>query len=499
MCLESWEKDDYNEFMIKLKRRHFVQGIVASVVLGAFYSWRKLWNKGGGEKESHFASFERLSIIQGATSATEAQISICFLKALKLRISVMDSLGKLIVDSMSESTENFQFLEHTVPQGDYDFLTLRISQLSLQGRYTLIVKNDEGQELDRRSFKTLDVNKNEAVCALISCAHDRHMNIQERMWRAVENSKPDVLFLLGDNVYIDWHERLPPSGQVDEAHIWNRIIEIRNLFYLYKMPTLIPIFATWDDHDTGTNDSNKDTPLIKEAAKIFDVVFPRHEIHSLLEKTYGVGYHLKLFGLEIMMMDSHSFRSAKADPNQDNPKFTHWGIDQERKMERVLQDAKAPVWIMNGNQFFGGYRQSKESYEWVHNSNFNNWFLKKIKESAKPVLLTSGDIHYSEVQRIEPEVVGYPLYEITSSSIHSKTKYLTPPKVSKDGEKVELIESNVGNRRLAATGEFNFVVSEIKSGPDAIKVVATSRGRESAQYFSETFVVSKQNNHENSI
>lgn len=480
--------------MKKIKRRYFIQGFVASLLLGLIYSLRKFWTKETTktfqeiEEESSFASKERLSILQGATSEAETQISICYPKDLKLKVLLRDSKGTAVINSNAEpgeSGEHVQFIESLVPEGSHHFLTLIISNLVVHEVYTLIVKNDQGEELDKRRFKTLEVHKNEAACALISCAHDRHKDIQEKMWKAVERAKPDVLFLLGDNVYVDAHESLPTSGIIDVDHIWHRYIQMRNLFYLYKLPFLIPTFAIWDDHDTGTNDSYKDSPLIKEAAEIFDVAFPRHPIEAMLNRTYGTGFHLKLFGLEIMMMDSHSFRTLKNDP-----KPTHWGENQEKYMEEVLQKTQVPVWIMNGNQFFGAYRKIKESYELVHRDNFNDWFLKKVEASPKPVLLTSGDIHYSEIQRIEPEVVGYPLYEITSSSIHSKIKYLkTEPGVALD----LVIESNLENRRLAATGEFNFVLAKIKTSSNEIEVEATSLGLSPTPYFKQKFLVSKDN------
>ena len=82
--------------MKKIKRRYFIQGFVASLLLGLIYSLRKFWTKETTktfqeiEEESSFASKERLSILQGATSEAETQISICYPKDLKLKVLVQD-------------------------------------------------------------------------------------------------------------------------------------------------------------------------------------------------------------------------------------------------------------------------------------------------------------------------------------------------------------------------------------------------------------------------
>jgi len=460
--------------MHKLKRRRLIQGFMTSAILGLLYSLRKFWNNQDLISEINFASKDRLSILQGATSSTQTQISICFHSEQKIKVYAIDS---------QNTVSNPKLIENTETDFSHQFLTVVFNNLSVNESYSLIIENEMGDILDRRFFKTLDVQKREAICALISCAHDRHANIQENMWKSVEKSSPDVLFLLGDNVYVDWNEALPQSGIVDKVHLWNRYIQIRNLFYLYKMPSLIPTFAIWDDHDTGADNSYKDSPLISEATHIFNIAFPQFNIDSILKRTYGIGSHLKLFGLEILMMDSHSFRTLKTDPNP-----SQWGAQQEAWVESTLANSSSPIWIMNGNQFFGAYRQGKESYEWIHPSSFNDWFVKKIKASPKPVLLTSGDIHYSEIQRIEPDIAGYPLYEITSSSIHSKKKYLE----NKMGiPQDDVIQSNVKQRRCAVTGEFNFILVKIKTTSDDFIVEASSIGLNSTEYFNKTFLISK--------
>lgn len=54
-----------------------------------------------------------------------------------------------------------------------------------------------------------------------------------------------------------------------------------------------------------------------------------------------------------------------------------------------------------------------------------------------------------------------------------------------------MIETNTGQRRLAVTGEFNFIIAQIKTSAEKMEVEATSIGLGSVEYFKEKFIVSK--------
>jgi hypothetical protein len=74
---------------------------------------------------------------------------------------------------------------------------------------------------------------------------------------------------------------------------------------------------------------------------------------------------------------------------------------------------------LNGSVFFGAYGEF-ESFEGDYPTNFRE-FLSLIKTSGARVAFASGDVHYSEIMDIEPELLGYPTFELVSSSIHSLT------------------------------------------------------------------------------
>ncbi|MEO0335716.1 MAG: hypothetical protein AAF202_04955, partial [Pseudomonadota bacterium] len=84
-----------------------------------------------------------------------------------------------------------------------------------------------------------------------------------------------------------------------------------------------------------------------------------------------------------------------------------------------LRNGKGPAWLLTGSQWFGGYLE-KEAYEWLYPESFEA-FVERLKGSGRYISFVSGDVHFSEVMDLEPELLGYPSIEITTSSLHSLT------------------------------------------------------------------------------
>jgi hypothetical protein len=110
-------------------------------------------------------------------------------------------------------------------------------------------------------------------------------------------------------------------------------------------------------------------------------------------------------------MDDRSFR----DPQTE--KASYWGNRQKEWLLAKLGESKTPAWIVNGNQFFGGYLK-KESFEHNYRADFRH-FVDSLKNTEAPVAFASGDVHFSEVMKLEKALLGYSTYEFTSSSMHS--------------------------------------------------------------------------------
>src|SRR5581483_9802608 len=78
-------------------------------------------------------------------------------------------------------------------------------------------------------------------------------------------AKPELLLLLGDNIYAD----LDKTRKVTPEVIREKYDTLARLPGFRKLRAACPILATWDDHDFGKNDAGADFPLKDESQKLF--------------------------------------------------------------------------------------------------------------------------------------------------------------------------------------------------------------------------------------
>ncbi len=319
---------------------------------------------------------------------------------------------------------------------------LEVSGLVIGQEYELWVADGSGQVWDRRQFKALDENLSKPRVVVVSCMDDGYWREQNVAWLKIYERSPDIMFFLGDNVYGDKYLS-PSSGLGSPKSLWRRYVEMRNTLGVYRWPKLTPIMATWDDHDYGSNGGGVDFNFKNESREIFWTFFPQSRELGSWKMGPGVSSSVHLFGQEFLLADDRSFRTPdrQIDLNQ-----THFGKDQEAWIDARLAEGTAPLWLMNGDQFFGAYHKF-ESFEAGHPIAFDR-FRGALRKSRRPAVLVSGDRHLAELMRISKKDVGFETYELTSSGIHAKTF-------------PNSLEMNPNPRRIAgAAGPLNFLEIE---------------------------------------
>lgn len=357
-------------------------------------------------------SADRLPIVQGLTNATATQISIVAPVKMKLTFRFADNTEKA-------RTEAFKTIPSSVVESDGSNIGvhhLEIQGLNVGRTYTIEVLDNDGRVIDRREFHALDVRARPARVASGSCMYDFFVKESRPIWKALIDAKPDLVLLLGDNVYAETGGGRFKSP-LDEKSLWIRYNETFQVLDFYKSPTLIPTLTTWDDHDYGMRDGDRTNPNRLVSKKVHDAFFAQTPSPAFPEYAAGPGVSSKFdaFGYRFLLLDDRSFRSPN-DKTTYQGEETHFGDDQEQWILTNVKTSASPVWLISGDQWFGGYHRF-ESYEGNHPASFKK-FLKSIANQAT-VLFMSGDRHLSEVMRIEKAQLGYETYEITSSPLHS--------------------------------------------------------------------------------
>ena len=367
-----------------------------------------------------------LPILQGATDETQTQFIVLRSSHLPLSYAVRDAAGKTAGSVVIRDC----YVHPAWPDDAVERISVTGLQLGTDYFFE-IFESATGSRLDQRLFRTLDTKKPRGRAAIISCLCDDFVKEQAEMWKVVADQKPDIVFLIGDEAYLDGRQ------SDDERGMWRRHLEIRKALDLFRWQTLIPVVSVWDDHDFGINDGDSSFPLKDATRKMFDVMFGADPVAGFTAGP-SLAREFQLFGQRYYLMDDRWYRTKGV---------THWGEEQEEWLFSRLNLSQSPAVLMNGSQYFGAYSKY-ESFEGEHPQQFAR-VLKRLSQTEAPVVFASGDRHFSEVMAMEPNLLGYSTFEFTSSSLHSYAP--------------EKLPSAVNPRRVLATIAFNFILLESQS------------------------------------
>ena len=201
------------------------------------------------------------------------------------------------------------------------------------------------------------------------------------MWADLDARTPvDLVLLLGDNHYAN----TPEPEKQRAAFIAHRDnAGFRSLFQH------TPMYAIWDDHDFGVNDSDGTQKDKERSLRTFKEFFANPAFGEA--ENPGVYFKLTRGDIDFFMLDDRYHRSPNKAANDENK--TMLGAKQLTWLKRELLASKATVKVIGA----GG--------EWQVNGSDDSWrsFQRERKEifdllaehGMKNVLLLSGDRHFT--------------------------------------------------------------------------------------------------------
>lgn len=340
-------------------------------------------------------------IMQGATSQTQTQFRILVDINRAYEYTVVDPVRKVAtviapIASVGVATAGYVidhvFVDGLQPDIAYELEIREIGKAAI---------------LDRRQFSTTPAKSgvgDPLRVALLSCMNDRYSKEQSEMWAAVARSMPEIMIFNGDSCYVDqrW------DGTIEG--MWTRHVKTRRMLDVFKWDRLVPTYCTWDDHDAGANNGNATNPRLGTARQYFDWMFDSLPVDGFEKSANGASAVLDQNGMRFIFTDC---RTAKSDGVIFSNEDQSW-------IERQILGATGPIHLVSGMQFFGAYLSASDSIEETAPDQLAH--LMDIGARAKtPMVLMSGDVHFSEVMALEKGLMGYTSLELTSSSLHSKT------------------------------------------------------------------------------
>lgn len=245
------------------------------------------------------------------------------------------------------------------------------------------------------------------------------------LWDEVAAFRPDVLLMLGDNVYGDTEDMEVLRGKY-------ALLAAQPVFAALR--ARVPIIAVWDDHDFGANDAGREYPRKRESQQVF-LDFFGVAADAPLRTQAGI-YRAVTVGppgrrVQFICLDTRFHRSplaaiprAERPPGTGpyrptlDPDATVLGGEQWAWLERVLREPAEVRVVLSSIQVVA------TDHAWEQWGNFpaeRARLLRTIREAgATGVIVVSGDRHSGEISRLPPgdDSLAYPLHDLTASSIN---------------------------------------------------------------------------------
>ena len=245
----------------------------------------------------------------------------------------------------------------------------------------------------------------EVRIAIGSCAREDAGSAS--VWRRMSALDPHAVVLLGDTPYIDSTDLEVQRTRYGEfAAVPDFAALLRNR----------PLYATWDDHDFGANDT--DGQLVgKENARQAFVEF--HANPSYGDGAEGVYTRFRMGGAEVFLLDTRYFAGSGPSPIADGR--TLLGPRQWEWLRDGLRSSTAPFKLLASGLIWNGAVRPGKPDHWDSYPEERAALFRFIgDEEIRGVVLIGGDVHRTRVLRYETsELAGYRLTELITSPIHA--------------------------------------------------------------------------------
>ncbi|WP_276134951.1 alkaline phosphatase D family protein [Polluticoccus soli] len=243
------------------------------------------------------------------------------------------------------------------------------------------------------------------------------------IFTSMANTPADFMVWLGDNWYLP--NKIPRS-----EILWQGAYHVRSMPILQPLFRAMPHYATWDDHDYGPNDSDKDFPLKEDARRAFIDYWANP---SYGQDDRGIYTSFTYGDVKFIMLDDRWWRSSDKEPamidgNKNKSKLM-FGKEQMDWLKKELKSSDATFnIIVSGSQMLNEYTKYDCFYQFPEEyDELMNYIEKKKIEG---VIFFTGDRHHSEIIRVNRRR-HYPLYDVTvspfTSNVHKVDKELNNP------------------------------------------------------------------------
>ena len=242
--------------------------------------------------------------------------------------------------------------------------------------------------------------------AIGSCAREDPGS--SAVWRRMSAMDPHVVVLLGDTPYID-------STVLDVQRTrYGEFAAVPDFAALLRNR---PLYATWDDHDFGANNTDGRLDGKANSRRAF---IEYHANPSYGDGDQGIYTKFRRGGVEVFLLDTRYFAGTEPSPVAAGQP-TLLGGQQWEWLRQELRASTAPFKLLASGMIWNEAVRPGKPDHWGSYPYEREALFRFIgQERISGVMLAGGDVHRTRVLRYETiETAGYPITELITSPIHA--------------------------------------------------------------------------------
>ncbi|KAG7344709.1 phosphodiesterase I [Nitzschia inconspicua] len=238
---------------------------------------------------------------------------------------------------------------------------------------------------------------------LVSCMNARQYRNQIVWNTMIANNGgkvPDFSIMAGDTIYLQEGVDVTNEDGVLLDRYWFRTQEQREDPYFANFIRNVPTYASWNDHDYGRNNADKNQKGKHLSLQAFQSLWANPG-YGDANSDDGIYYSFYHGNVHFLVTDDHWYR--------DSSTRNRLGVEQTAWLERELQQSTGvfKVIVIGGDIMERGWE-----------SDLNNIGRIVTNNRIEGVLFNAGDIHRNEYKSMTfGGTWPYPVKQITSSGV----------------------------------------------------------------------------------
>ncbi|TKJ34469.1 MAG: hypothetical protein CEE38_18155 [Planctomycetes bacterium B3_Pla] len=263
-------------------------------------------------------------------------------------------------------------------------------------RYQILLNGKEQPSSAVQEFTTFPVEKRSGIVR-VGFGHSLIGPGRQTTWRSIAEKKPDLFILMGDNIY---------SNTTEAAKQRRMYLQFRADPHFRAFAATTPIYAIWDDHDYGANNSDRTQRGKDRSLKTFNEIWANPP--SQADQGKGIWTRFTVGKAEFFLLDVRYYRSPNADP--DGAGKTILGLEQRAwLLDQLAQCPATFKFLVSGSSWNCG---GAESWNHPFAHEYDSILAHIARKRIGGIILLGGDQHFHKIGvRPAESWGGYDLHE----------------------------------------------------------------------------------------